>query len=61
MSLVRSERPSMHECLPCCIDAGESLAVQDVPYGVLREQLLNLGAGLDVALVRKPDFSLHGV
>lgn len=37
-----------------------NLAVQDVPYDVLREQLLKQGAVLDVGLVGKPDFSVFG-
>ncbi|PCH08108.1 Hypothetical protein PENO1_002460 [Penicillium occitanis (nom. inval.)] len=37
-----------------------NLAVQDVPYDVLREQLLKQGAVLDVGLVGKPDFSVLG-
>lgn len=41
--------------------SGESnlVKVQDVPYAVLRERLLEQGAVLDASLVGKPDFSLY--
>lgn len=34
------------------------MPVQDVPYKILRERLLDQGAVLDVSLVGKPDFSV---
>lgn len=39
-------------------DVGTQGSVQDVPYSVLRERLLDQEAVLDVSLVGKPDFSL---
>ncbi|CAI7619614.1 unnamed protein product [Penicillium manginii] len=39
-------------------DADAHGSVQDVPYSVLRERLLEQGAVLDVSLVGKPDFGL---
>lgn len=50
-------------CANACdiaLAAEGNLAVQDVPYDVLRVQLLKQGAVLDVGLVGKPDFSVLG-